>query len=426
MIMGTVSRRWCASLRQCWWAGTASSPRRRALADAQRSVCELGKCVKLCNPACTPVAQCVNGECVCFTSGFSYCNGTCSNSQTDPNNCGSCGHKCSTGCCHAGTCVSPNYQTDPNNCGKCGNVCSTGCCHAGACVSPNYQTDPSNCGRCGNVCPTGCCRNGSCVSSFQTDPNNCGSCGNACPAGSSCCNGACIPALSQLTGSSNYMLFAPGCQNIVGLTASVQVTTEMDSSGFSIQLNAYDPTPAGANPTIWMQYVFGISWGFVWTSIQYWDASSNQTFQESNYTYQFNNLFNNNISAGQIFTIALNSNASGNITSADFILGGGSGLLHANQTMQVPAAFQLPIRGFQVNVVGSDNGATANFSKGAGTITYTVNNGPQLCNQGIQSDLTGGACPNVNYMFITDEKSNVTYGNLSSCCGNTLTQNFTT
>jgi hypothetical protein len=92
-------------------------------------------------------------------------------------------------------------------CGSCGNVvcCPTGtaCCN-GTCTDLN--TDPANCGACGYVCDaaTPVCRSGSCVpcsggetncggycANLAYDPSNCGACGFVCPGGSGCIDGVC-------------------------------------------------------------------------------------------------------------------------------------------------------------------------------------------------------------------------------------------
>lgn len=43
--------------------------------------------------------------------GTTNCNGACTNTQTDANNCGICGNKCSSGTCVAGACVYTNGYT---------------------------------------------------------------------------------------------------------------------------------------------------------------------------------------------------------------------------------------------------------------------------------------------------------------------------
>jgi hypothetical protein len=69
--------------------------------------------------------------------------------QTDVNNCGGCGRKCSTGltCC-GGECVS--LDASNANCGSCGHSCGTGTCCSKNCKNTN--SDVNNCGTCGHVC----------------------------------------------------------------------------------------------------------------------------------------------------------------------------------------------------------------------------------------------------------------------------------
>src|SRR5208283_5137085 len=130
----------------------------------------------------------------------------CTNTTSDPNNCGGCNiwcppdSKCQGGncvpatttcnggppctgvdtCCGAGC---TDTQTDPNNCSGCGFLCPTG----DTCVGGNC-TPPASCDG-GPVC-TGvkqCCASG--CSNVNTDPANCGSCGNACAPGDTCQGG---------------------------------------------------------------------------------------------------------------------------------------------------------------------------------------------------------------------------------------------
>ncbi len=81
------------------------------------------------------------------------CGTFCTNTSSDPANCGSCGTTCSPGVpCASGTCAGgncgagqtvcggkcTNTSTDNNNCGACGQVCKSGSfCNAGQCVSNN-------------------------------------------------------------------------------------------------------------------------------------------------------------------------------------------------------------------------------------------------------------------------------------------------
>jgi hypothetical protein len=94
---------------------------------------------------------------------------------------------CPNGCCQGGTCQA---GTTAAACGSGGTACQactggTSCC-AGTCV--NLQTNPNNCGACGHICPPGqSCVSGACQCP-ATAPNFCAStntCLAACPAGTS-------------------------------------------------------------------------------------------------------------------------------------------------------------------------------------------------------------------------------------------------
>jgi hypothetical protein len=109
--------------------------------------------------ACSSPTDCCSSNCfggTCrpgigiFASSCTDCNGSCLNTQTDPDNCGSCGNLCPTDppylctngvCCPAGLAYCPtagaciNQLFDNNNCGKCGHVCSGGLtCQLGNCM----------------------------------------------------------------------------------------------------------------------------------------------------------------------------------------------------------------------------------------------------------------------------------------------------
>jgi hypothetical protein len=119
--------------------------------------------------------------------------------QTDPNNCGTCGHKCvvanGTAGCQGGFCTvaacNPGFQdcnnnpddgceknltNDPDNCGACSVECS----------NVNMLTRTCQGGECNGTCATGYadCNNNKqtdgCESELATDPNNCSVCGMSC------------------------------------------------------------------------------------------------------------------------------------------------------------------------------------------------------------------------------------------------------
>jgi len=89
------------------------------------------------------------------------------------------------------TCVAT--QTDNQNCGSCGSACSGGnVCVAGACICPVGQ------GVCNGICTT-----------VATDPNNCGACGVRCGQGFACNQGVCQDCS------------AGGCQNVQVLAGCI-------------------------------------------------------------------------------------------------------------------------------------------------------------------------------------------------------------
>lgn len=182
-----------------------------------------------------------------------FCEGTCTNVATDPENCGKCGTLCPSGqACVAGACsatcppddklctndggasICVNAQTDNDNCGSCGHACKPNeICHNAECngtcgdsksgevvcgadgglpYCANLQADNTNCGTCGHVCTggelcvSGVCK-GACDTSqtlcgidagspycadLQTDNANCGACGAPCGGSlKACVAGAC-------------------------------------------------------------------------------------------------------------------------------------------------------------------------------------------------------------------------------------------
>jgi len=139
---------------QCTSASTCPTPSN----SCQQSTCSAGTCGVINSAAgiaCTISSQ--SGTCDgsgnCVTScpaGQTTCNNTCVNTQTDSNNCGSCGTACAplsnaVNACIAGACGISQCNSGYLNCD---NFAGNGC-------EVNSQNDIKNCGACGHVCATG-------------------------------------------------------------------------------------------------------------------------------------------------------------------------------------------------------------------------------------------------------------------------------
>jgi hypothetical protein len=170
-----------------------------------------------------------NGETVSCPPNLTLVNGSCVDTKSDAQNCGSAGKACagtslniyatcSNGVCGTNGCVTGyadcdgnpangcevNTQNNPNNCGSCGYTCPAtitngtagGCsnsqcvvscnagytqCNNGPNVCTNLKTDALNCGSCYNNCAngiangtsTGVCTNGSCGYTCNTGYSLC-------------------------------------------------------------------------------------------------------------------------------------------------------------------------------------------------------------------------------------------------------------
>ncbi len=182
-------------------------------------------------------STCSGGESKCGSGSSAYC----ANIESDMNDCGGCGSKCTTSkvsnstsvACQSGNCVatacdttkahlySSGCETDSvQNCGRHGSDCSTtivgwagGVCLNGACVATSCEdkyhlvggkcvantneccgyVSGTTCRVCaakemctGNTCSSTCssgqtmCGNGSYCANTASDVDNCGSCGNKC------------------------------------------------------------------------------------------------------------------------------------------------------------------------------------------------------------------------------------------------------
>lgn len=208
---------------------------------------EVATCGASCG-ACDAKAadNCDSGVCACGSgapcsgSNDSCCDGTCEDTQTDPDHCGDCATSCDSGrdhvvrTCNAGSCeypCAPGYARCPA--GSTAASCET-----------DLQNDLQNCGACGKACPNnppntvsvGCsqgkCAVVQCASGYEDcngipedgcevyvagDTDNCGACNKSCgqpseAQGVACTNGVCTITSCQAGFSNCDTTFENGCE----------------------------------------------------------------------------------------------------------------------------------------------------------------------------------------------------------------------
>ena len=230
--------------------------------DKTSDVGNCGSCGHVCSGGANGTAACSSGTCgLSCNGGFNNCNGSCYNLTNDLNHCGSCGTACASvtngapactfGTCGIGSC-NPGYlncngsasdgcevngQTNPFNCGTCGHSCSglpnvaVSACTAGACAvsscnagfmdcnatgsdgcEVNVTNNPNNCGTCAHVCSSKVCSSSTCQAATCSDAvkngnetdvdcggGTCAACaaGKICAAPGDCASGVCTANVCQ-------------------------------------------------------------------------------------------------------------------------------------------------------------------------------------------------------------------------------------
>ena len=98
-------------------AASSSASPGACVCDGTVDSCGDTTCVSCPNPE-NGQAICISNTCgITCNIGYTDCDGTCVNTQTDPNNCGICGNSCGIAQCSAGTCdpIPGCYQLNGNN-----------------------------------------------------------------------------------------------------------------------------------------------------------------------------------------------------------------------------------------------------------------------------------------------------------------------
>jgi hypothetical protein len=169
----------------CCTAGAGAICCNGTCTNLNSDVQNCGSCNNVCPAPANSSPTCANGVCgfVCI-AGFTQCGNTCHDLITDPNDCGACDKVCAGPANSRPTCANSlcGFLCDPGH-PQCGNIC----CPSGPANSSPTCTN----GVCGFICNSGYTRCGNICAYLPGDLQNCGRCGNACPAGTGCCNGQC-------------------------------------------------------------------------------------------------------------------------------------------------------------------------------------------------------------------------------------------
>ncbi len=181
------------------WAHCTSNPDDGCEADVTQAT-QCGSCGTVC-PASAPLCASSGGRYSCATScpaaAPTLCTGTCVDTSNDARHCGTCTNACTT--------TVPGALPACSG-GACTYTCPTGWTYCnGACT--DLLTDNSNCGGCGiaHACPNGSsCQYGVCAS-VSSDAGTSGACGTCSTPGACCGDGGCeVAHTSGLTSPSSY------------------------------------------------------------------------------------------------------------------------------------------------------------------------------------------------------------------------------
>jgi hypothetical protein len=241
------------------------------------------------------------------------------------------------------------------------------------------------------------------------------------------------------------------------LTVSLKVSPTQNltsTDGFQLQLNAVPP-PGNPNQLNWMQYSFAVAGdalldlGVLNAEVEYWTSQGSECIVFSNQKVKdccsnsnccscslWDELFGtccstqmsllpsiNTIPAGYTLTFNLSTDPnSGNVTQANFSMRDNNNVQVSSYAVPIPQNAQAPVQSFQVVAVGNAGCANASFNPGGGELVYSVDFDDQLCVQGATIKCPG----NNSFGGFTGESSNATYGLMSGCCDQTLSQTLTT
>jgi MYXO-CTERM domain-containing protein len=251
-------------------------------------------------------------------------------------------------------------------------------------------------------------------------------------------------AAAVLEGNGNYYITAADPNGstgtaITGLTVTVAVTQDVTfpSGGMGMQLNAYSPSNANV---VWQQYVIEVTPPTLWWEIEDWPTNDYDSqlgipaggsffALGQNVSQFFPNLPSGNVlPAGYVLVFALQNDSNGNVTGSTFSATNPSGvkttlgpaIVVGSPALPdgggIPESAIAPIYAFELNLVGPGDGAFANITSGAGTITYAAD-------QPLYASMNQPSWTAAQGVF-TAESSTLAYGTLPAGPSNTLVQPF--
>ena len=236
---------------------------------------------------------------------------------------------------------------------------------------------------------------------------------------------ATLPA-AGLGSNSNYLMSA-SCQDITGLTVTIEVSeTITGSDGYGFQVNAYS---AAADYDGGQQYLIFQAPGSRQLScmIDNWTNGAGGLKQVINVIQTLATLPGTSLPTGYRLSIALNDDGSGNVTGATYTALDDHGTQIGQVTLDIlsqkdlvtgkpaTAADLAPIVAFQLDFVDYLNGGNTVLSSGAGTITYQAD-------QALSALASEPAF--VDWTYVTVETANSVYGPLPVVPSQNFVQSF--
>jgi hypothetical protein len=232
-------------------------------------------------------------------------------------------------------------------------------------------------------------------------------------------------------GPNNNAVLVNGCNSLENLTVTLKVTVGLiaaGNTGFSLQLNCY-PLSYSTNkgvPLEWAQYVLAVAKDTVWGQIQYWSYPKSHGFGGATSSVQLGGGKGppNSVPQGTVMEIAVVTDPKlrNAVTKVTFSITFPSAKT-ISLPLTLPATALCAIYGFQVDVVAPPSGPPANFTSGAGNLTYAVSPSGTLAVAAVTPP-----CPNdhTGNFLVTSEQSNATYSAVSPPSGSTVSQNLFT